>query len=288
MRPIRLIVVPYEVGRLRDGVGKGPEHLLSRGAEMALRSGGADVRIEVIELAGPESDEIDASFELIRMTARQTAEAVAAGEFPVVLSGSCAYPAVGVVAGLGEVAPGVAWFDAHGDFNSPDTADSGYFDGMGMAVLTGSAWQGMLATVDGGEPIPETAVLHVGGRDFDDPEQIRLEASAINRLTVDELRAGRLAGCCLSPAAGVKRRSTCTWISTSSTATRSRSTSTARPNGLSPAELESAMATILDAAPVRALSLTAYDPNVDRADAVPPIALRLLEASRAAPRGSPS
>ena len=277
MRPIRLIVVPYEVGRLRDGVGKGPEHLLSRGAEMALRSGGADVRIELIELAGPESDEIDASFELIRMTARQTAEAVAAGEFPVVLSGSCVYPAVGVVAGLGEVAPGVAWFDAHGDFNSPDTADSGYFDGMGMAVLTGSAWQGMLATVDGGEPIPETAVLHVGGRDFDDPELIRLESSAINRLTVDELRAGGLpaAVSALRPEpSGVYLHLDLDVLDGDEVPVNVYSA----PDGLSPAELESAMATILDAAPVRSLSLTAYDPSIDRADAVPPIALRLLEA----------
>ena len=188
MRPIRLIVVPYEVGRLRDGVGNGPEHLLEAGAEDALESAGAEVARVTLELTGRDSDEIDASFELIRRTAREVADAVAAGEFPVVLSGSCAYPGVGVVSGLREPSPGVLWFDAHGDFNDPETGDSGYFDGMGVSVLTGSAWQGMLGTVDGAAPIPETSVLHVGGRDFDDPEVVRLEASELNLLTVEELR----------------------------------------------------------------------------------------------------
>ena len=70
------------------------------------------------------------------------------GAFPVVLSGSC-FAAVGVVAGLEESEPSVVWFDAHADFNEPVTSVSGYFDGMGLAVLTGSAWQGLLATVPG-------------------------------------------------------------------------------------------------------------------------------------------
>ena len=37
----RLIVVPYELGRLRDGVGNGPERLLDAGAEDVLASSGA-------------------------------------------------------------------------------------------------------------------------------------------------------------------------------------------------------------------------------------------------------
>jgi len=43
-----------------------------------------------------------------------------------------------VVAGLAEPDPAVVWFDAHSDFNTPDTSIEGYFDGMGLAVLT---WQ---------------------------------------------------------------------------------------------------------------------------------------------------
>ena len=41
MTEIRLLVVPYEVGASRMGVGRGPERLLELGAERALASHGA-------------------------------------------------------------------------------------------------------------------------------------------------------------------------------------------------------------------------------------------------------
>ena len=44
MTDIRLIAAPYELGRLRDGVGLGPEALLEGGAERALAQHGARVR----------------------------------------------------------------------------------------------------------------------------------------------------------------------------------------------------------------------------------------------------
>ena len=50
MTGYRLIVVPYELGRLRDGVGNGPERLLIAGAEEALAAHGAPVRRELVEL----------------------------------------------------------------------------------------------------------------------------------------------------------------------------------------------------------------------------------------------
>lgn len=286
MPGIRLIVVPYEVGRLRDGVGRGPEHLLDAGAADALRSTGAEVTLVTLELNERHSDEIDASFELIRMTAREVRAASTSGEFPVILSGSCAYPGVGVVAGLAEEAPAVVWFDAHGDFNDPETGDSGYFDGMGVSVLTGSAWQGMLATVDGAGPIPETSVLHVGGRDFDDPEIVRVEASELNLLTVDGVRGVGLpdALAALRPKpSGVYLHLDLDVLDGDELPVNVYSAS----DGLTAEELEDAVTSILDAQPVRAMSLTAYDPTVDEADAIPAIALQLLR--RLAERlGSPS
>ena len=49
------------------------------------------------------------------------------------------------------------------------------------------------------------------------------------------------------------------------------------PGGPSAGRLEALVAELLDRFPVRAVSLTAYDPEVDRDDRVPPVALRLLE-----------
>jgi len=122
------VVVPYELGRLRDGVGRGPEHLLAAGADVALGAHGARVRRELIELdprfLTTGMGEEDATFELIRRVADSVRAARTAGAFPVVLSGSC-FTGVGVVAGIDEASPGVVWFDTHGDFNEPSTTQYG-------------------------------------------------------------------------------------------------------------------------------------------------------------------
>ena len=173
------------------------------------------------------SNEIDAGFELIRRMSDRVRAAIHDGAFPVVLSGSC-FAAVGVVAGLDEVAPGVVWFDAHGDFNCPETTISGYFDGMGLAILTGGAWQGLLATVPGAKPVPESAVILTGARSLDPPEKPRLEASAVTWLPPQSIespsRRSRPSRAWIPLPPG----STCTWTSTCWIPRRQRSTSTAR------------------------------------------------------------
>ena len=71
---------------------------------------------------------------------------------------------------------------------------------MGLAVLTGGAWQGMLATVPGARPVPESSVVLAGARSFDPPEVVRLEASAVTHLRTEELDGLAGAVAAISPA----------------------------------------------------------------------------------------
>ena len=149
MSEIRLLAVPYEVGALRVGVGRGPERLIEAGAERALERHGASVSLEIIELNEDLRDrsgasEAGAAFELIGLLAAAVHKAMDDGAFPVILSGSC-LASLGVVTGLQERTPGVVWFDAHGDFNTPESTVDGYFDGMPLATLTGAAWRTMVS-----------------------------------------------------------------------------------------------------------------------------------------------
>jgi arginase len=274
MREVRLVVMPYELGRLRDGVGRGPERLLEQGIEDALGAHGARVSTELVELDEHFSNEIDAGFELIRRVADRVRAATHDGAFPVVLSGSC-FAAVGVVAGLDEPAPGVVWFDAHGDFNCPETTISGYFDGMGLAILTGGAWQGLLATVPRARPVPESAVVLAGARSLDTPETPRLEASAITWLPPASISSpSRLseAIAAMDPApTGVYLHVDLDVLDT----TEAQVNIYSAPGGFSAAQLEALVSAGLARGDVRALSMTAYDPQCDVSDAVPPIARRL-------------
>jgi arginase len=279
----RLIVVPYELGRLRDGVGMGPDRLLEAGAEEALAASGAAVRRELVEIDRSfnetGSGEVDACFELIRHVARQVQQAVMADELPVVLSGSC-FVGVGIVAGLAERSPAVVWLDAHSDFNSPDTSIEGYFDGMGLAVLTGSAWQGMLATVPGARPIPESAVVLAGARSFDAPEVARLRDSDVVHVPPDELSELAEAVAAITPApTGIYLHVDLDVLDLSV----ARVNVYGAPGGPAAEELCRLVDAVCATSPLRAMSLTAYDPGFDPDGRVPPIAvelLRLLDSRR--------
>ena len=278
-KKIAVIVVPYELGRLRQGVGCGPEHLLEHGAEAALASGGAAVRSSIVALDdqynGSGSGEGDAAFELIRLVADEVRRAREAGEFPVVLSGSC-FSAVGAVAGLDEAIPGVVWFDAHPDFSEPATTTSGYFDSMGLSVLTGSAWQALHATVPGARPLPESTVVLAGARSFDPSEEARIKAAEIRHLTCEELRTpGRLVDAVGHLSPGITGLYVHIDLDVLDSSVAGVNVFSA-PDGLDGAELDGLLAALLEGFPVCAVTLSAYDPAFDKEARVPPIALRLL------------
>jgi arginase len=278
LQTISLIAVPYELGRLRDGVGRGPEALIASGAAEALEASGASVVTNTVELSEPFSSEVQLCFELIRRVRAGVAAARADGAFPVVLSGSCCFAALGAVAGLGESAPGVVWFDAHGDFNTPETTTQGYFDGMGLAVLVGDAWQGMLATVPGARPVAQTAVVQAGARDFDDEEEVRLRESDVMQVTPQEL----VSGDALSDALGALEPEPSGIYLHVDLDVLDREAANVNiygaSGGISAEQLSARVEEVLRTGLVRAMALTAYDPECDHDRRVPPVASRLLGA----------
>ncbi len=269
----RIIVMPYELGRLRDGVGRGPERLLELGAEDALGAAGAEVGTDVLEFTGRYSSEVNTSFDLIAQMSDRVAAARAADEFPVVLSGSC-FAAVGVMAGLEEASPGVVWFDAHGDFNTPDSTVFGYFDGMGTAILTGEAWPSMRASVPGAGPISQDALVLAGARDFDEGEERRLRESRIVHLAPAQLDDGAAlveAVEAIGPS-GLYLHVDLDVLDPED----GRANIYSSPGGVRAKRLEALVGELLDRFPVRAMSLTAYDPEADSEGKVPRVAMRLL------------
>ncbi len=100
-----------------------------------------------------------------------------ATRFPIVLAGDCV-SALGMVKGLAQDNLGIVWYDAHGDFNTPETTPSGFLGGMPLAILVGRGNQHLMASV-GLEPIPENHILFTDGRDLDPEEGENLRASEI-------------------------------------------------------------------------------------------------------------
>jgi arginase len=277
MKKIAVIVVPYELGRLRQGVGRGPEHLLNHGAEAALATNGARVHTRLVKIedrfAATGLGEADAGFEIMRHVADAVRKAIEAGEFPIVLAGSC-FSAVGVVAGLNETAPGIVWFDAHSDFSEPATSESGYLDSMGLSIVTGSAWQAMHSSIPFARAVPESAVVLAGARSFDPCEADRIKASDIVHLAPDRLRSPEAL---LDAIHGIRPQVSGFYVHIDLDVIDGGVNVYSVPGGLGGGELERLLASLLKSFPVRAVTLSAYDPDYDPESHVAKIAVHLLE-----------
>jgi hypothetical protein len=72
---IALIQVPYHLGHEGVGMGAGPDRLVAAGAAEALASAGNDVEVVRVRRQNGETNEVGASFEVVRRVAEAAAHA---------------------------------------------------------------------------------------------------------------------------------------------------------------------------------------------------------------------
>ena len=257
MNDVMLIQVPYHLGRKGDVLGAGP-------APLAQAIGAESI---VVERAEPLHNEVYGTFDVIRQVRRAVHETRAGGRFPLVLAGNC-HSAVGTVAVLeGDI--GIVWFDAHAYFHTPDSSTTGFLDGMPLALIVGEGWAELRRTVEGLRPIPEEQIVLVGARDLEPTEEERLSASKIARADASSLE---------SALDQLAERVDTVYVHVDLDVldpSEGKANDWAVDGGLTEAELEAALAGILDRFEVPAAAFTAYDPAADPKGRIPPIAARL-------------
>jgi len=122
------------------------------------------------------------------------AKGFADGTNVVVAGGNCnVLP--GVIGGLQQANGvtariGLVWFDAHGDFNTPDTSYSGILAGMPLAVIAGLAGPRWREAAGLDEPIPVERMLLVGTRDLDKAEAELMRTHNLAQVSVADIRKG--------------------------------------------------------------------------------------------------
>lgn len=271
---VQLLAVPYDSGNHRARMGAGPEALLEAGLERALREKGHRVHVKVAELTpGSWQAEIQTSFELMRMLSSAVREARESGRFPIVLAGNC-NTAVGTLAGLGTESIGVAWFDAHADFNTPETTGSGFLDGTAVAIITGRCWTQLAVTVPQFQPLPDDRVCLIGTRDIDS-----LEGGLLAESGVDVIEPRKLRSDLVPILDSMKRRVQGMYVHLDLDVLDVEVASAnkfAVPGGLTIDDVEYALSRIARNLQIAGVTLSAYDPAADTDGAAASAAIRLI------------
>jgi len=257
-------------------MGAGPLRLIRDPALSGeLRARGRPFRIETIDAPDPDEPELVRIAEGDRRLARRVRSAAAEGAFPLVLAGNC-NSCLGTVAGIepGAAPVGVVWFDAHADFDTPDLS-LGFFDAMGLAILTGSGWELLRATIPGFAPVAERDVVLVGVRDLEPHQRAPLRASALRVLP----------GASFAPAEledaldGLRARVPRVYLHVDLDAldpSEGRANPFAAEGGLSLTMLERAIDRVFERFEVAAAAITAYDPSLDGDGRVARAAIRVI------------
>lgn len=104
--------------------------------------------------------------ETLKGLAAAVSEELTAGRRPLLATNTCSASLATIPQAASQIdGLTVLWVDAHGDFNTPETTDSGYMGGMALAGICG-LWD----SGHGGNVAPEKVVIF-GARDID-PEEM--------------------------------------------------------------------------------------------------------------------
>src|ERR1035441_5425653 len=254
---VGILSVPYDSGRYHERMGLGPGVLFRECLEPLFLRRGINCRHEEIISKQLHSAEIESAFELCATVSHRVHALREEDCFPILLSGNCDI-AIGGICGCGAADTSVAWFDAHGEANTPDTTTSGFLDGMGIAILTGQCWTTLARTIPCFDPVPGAHILLVGARDLEPDEVTLLDRTGVTRVSGTE-HLGSLLASLTRQVDGVYLPLDLDVLDP----TEAIANQWAPPSGLTIESIKEAVKTIQAHTRIKALGIAAYDPEAD-------------------------
>jgi arginase len=268
------------------GMGEAPRALRKRGiaTALALRSDLGDVELpplkkDVVEGRTKNLTAFRESTRLIHAAAKSTS-----AERIIVLGGECS-ETLGAMLGLAESfagKPGMLWMDAHGDFNTSETSPSGYIGGMCLALACGKDRQLDLGMGDTPPPLADERLVHVGSRALDPPEVAAFNASPAKLYTAQQVKKSGAAEVAEEAARHLENRSD--WIACHLDVDVVDpkfipSVNYPTPDGLTPDEASMMIRKLVGTQKLKALEVTAYDPEKDRGGSSAKAIIQLLKSA---------
>ena len=191
-----LIGAPVDSGKRRRGCLMGPDAYRTADLARAFRELGHSVEDRGNTAPTPFTanphEKLYALEETIAWTTAlaEAAEAGLKDGMPVFMGGDHAL-SLGTVLGAMRHAQSlnhplfVLWLDAHSDFHTPQSTDSGNLHGTPLGYVTGRpGFDGFPAI---GQPLPEENIAIIGLRSVDEAERAALQETAIQRVDMREI-----------------------------------------------------------------------------------------------------
>lgn len=194
-KKIRLIGAEIDLGAHFRGVKLGPDAIRHTHLFTELKELGYEIE-DLGNLTSDSPSNIGADnlkyFEDIlkfsRRLARKVSEVMKSDAFPLVLGGDHSI-GIGAVAGASDekIPTGAIFFDAHPDFNTPESTITGNIHGMGTAISVGKG-EKSLVNIQGFSPkLSERNTVLIGVRDIDPEERKLLANSKVTVFTMSRI-----------------------------------------------------------------------------------------------------
>jgi len=285
-KTIRIIGIPMDLGQKHRGVDMGPVAIRYAGLAGALQALGYQTKdAGNIEIPGhytlidtrlseriiPIRKACDKAYTMGR-------DALGKGEIPIFLGGDHS-ASIGSIGGITHDDPcGLIWVDAHGDFNTPATSDTGNIHGMTLSILLGNGPEELINVGRKGAKIGAKDVVLIGIRDLDRQEKELLRKSGCSIYTmrdIDELGMHRV----LREALGKIGHRTSIHLSLDMDAIdpqEAPGVGTPSAGGLTYREAQLIMETVADCGKLRSVDVMEINPILDHCNRTAQVAVSML------------
>ena len=197
-RPAGIFGVPMDLGQDRRGVDMGPSAIRYARLQAVLEELGYPVTdlgnagTPIPEMVGNEKAirHMGAVRGVCEEVAERTETMISEGLFPIFLGGDHSI-SIGTISGVARSfgRTGLIWFDAHADFNIPETSPSRNIHGMPLAVLTGRGHPDLVGIGGEGASVRAEDVVILGLRSVDVKERSLLLEAGARVYTMKEIDA---------------------------------------------------------------------------------------------------
>ena len=206
---VAVIGVPLAYGASMAGVELGPAALRVAKLNRRIRQLGykvrdlGDLEVEEDETTPDAGDKLKHLREISSACAelaQKAEEVLTAAELPLILGGDHSI-AIGSISGFAsycrkrEEKPGLIWFDAHADMNTPETSPSGNIHGMPLAVLLGYGAPQLTNIANFSPKLDPALCVHIGARDIDRDERELVRKLGIRFITMREIDERGMSAC---------------------------------------------------------------------------------------------